>query len=60
LTIAKRNGRYPGMKDIRHFNIVLVRPGNGTGLQPAVKIDKVVEYQGEEMSLSIPADIGRR
>jgi alpha-D-xyloside xylohydrolase len=46
LTIAGRNGEFSGMLYNRKFNIVFVSVQNGLGINPEMKPNKVVEYDG--------------
>jgi alpha-D-xyloside xylohydrolase len=50
LTIGERKGEFPGMLANRTFNIVFVREGRGTGIDPA-KSDRSVQYSGKEVSV---------
>lgn len=50
LTIGKRTGKFPGMTAERTLNVVFVRPGHGTGVDPA-EPDRVVRYTGEELNV---------
>jgi alpha-D-xyloside xylohydrolase len=45
LTIGAAQGSFPGMTKDRVFRIVLVKPGQGTGIEPAVKTSEV-RYAG--------------
>ena len=49
LTIGKRKGEFPGMLKNRTFNIVWVNNRYGTGVEPSAKVDKHVQYSGEEI-----------
>jgi alpha-D-xyloside xylohydrolase len=46
LTIGERQGRFPGMAEIRKFAIVLVGENHGTGIAVTRPADKIVEYSG--------------
>lgn len=46
LTIAARQGTYPGIRANRSFQVVLVGPGKGTGAVPATDAGREVRYQG--------------
>jgi len=52
LTIHERVGSYPGMPAKRSFNVVLVAPGHGAGLEAEKNADAVIEYSGEKISYS--------
>ena len=49
LTIGTRAGTFPGMLADRHFRIVIVRAGHGTGGGETAEADRVVGYAGEEV-----------
>ena len=49
LTIGEQKGSFPGMLTERHFQIVFVGEGHGTGISPEGKPDKVVTYSGKEL-----------
>jgi len=51
LTIGKRVGEFPGMLKKRTFNIVIVEPNKGTGLEITKKIDKIIPYDGEKITV---------
>ncbi|MDR3217645.1 MAG: DUF5110 domain-containing protein [Dysgonamonadaceae bacterium] len=53
LTIADRQGTFPGMLKSRKFNIVLVSPGKGTGVEPSATIDKIVSYKGKQVEIKL-------
>jgi alpha-D-xyloside xylohydrolase len=46
LTIGKRRGDFPGMSKKRTFNVVLVSPDHGTGVDVTNDVDKTVNYDG--------------
>ena len=52
LTIGKRKGEFPGMLKERTFHIVWVRPGHGGGIDPVSVPDGIVQYQGDEVTVS--------
>ena len=54
LKIDARKGTFPGMLNTRTFQLVLVRKGAGTGVEPTDKPDKVISYQGEQQIVSLP------
>jgi alpha-D-xyloside xylohydrolase len=47
LTIGERKGSFPGMFARRTFDVVWVRPGHGTGVDPEKVPDAVVQYEGQ-------------
>ena len=47
LSIDDRKGSFPGMLDVRQFNIVLVNKDRGTGIEITKNFDKVLQYQGK-------------
>ncbi len=55
LTIGHREGEYDGMLKKRHFRIVLVdkEKNLGLGINPSARFSKVVEYNGESITISI-------
>ncbi len=53
LTIGSRKGSFEGMLNERTFNIVLVKPGIGTGVGIESKIDKTVHYSGQSIKVKI-------
>ncbi len=53
LTLADRNGSFPGMLKDRTFHIVVVREGRGTGIAPSSNPDATVEYQGHAISTPV-------
>ncbi|HDQ44389.1 MAG TPA: DUF5110 domain-containing protein, partial [bacterium] len=53
LTISERKGTFPGMLQRRTFEIVLVRPGHGTGVEITEKPDATVRYEGGEMVVQL-------
>ena len=52
LTIDDRKGSFPGMPEERSFNIVLVRPEHGTGIDVTKNPDRKVLYRGERQVVS--------
>lgn len=52
LTIADRQGRFPGMLEKRAFRVVFVRENHGVGIQPSESADKVVEYSGKQITVN--------
>jgi alpha-D-xyloside xylohydrolase len=53
LTIGDREGQFPGMPTHRTFRIVLVRPGHGTGMDPAPQPDRIVAYEGKALEVHL-------
>lgn len=53
LTIGERKGDFPGMLNKRTLNIVLVNTGKGVGSEFSTKIDKIIDYKGLPMSLTL-------
>lgn len=51
LIIDDRKGSFPGMLERRVFNIVLVKPNHGIGIEITAKPDKTILYQGERQLL---------
>ncbi len=49
LTISDRQGSFPGMLNVRSFNIVKVVPGSGSGMDAVKNYDKVVTYTGKQV-----------
>jgi alpha-D-xyloside xylohydrolase len=52
LTIGSRQGQFPGMLEQRTFRVVFVGENHGVGIDPTDKPDKVVEYRGEEITVT--------
>jgi alpha-D-xyloside xylohydrolase len=48
LNIGKRKGDFSGMLKTRTFNVVIVSPNYGTGIEVTDKIKKIVTYKGTE------------
>lgn len=48
LTIGKRQGEFPGMLKQRSFRVVLVKEGQGTGMDLTRKPDRVIPYDGNQ------------
>ena len=53
LTIDERKGSFPGMLSKRKFSIVKVSINNGTGMEIISKYDKIVTYDGKEVSVEL-------
>ncbi len=51
LTIWPRRGDFPGMKEERRVNVVMVRPGSGAGVEPEKFPDLSVTYKGSPLRL---------
>lgn len=51
LEISAREGSYPGMLLQRTFQIVVVGPAHGAGMDATSKPDKIITYTGGEVSL---------
>jgi alpha-D-xyloside xylohydrolase len=49
LTIAARQGSYPGMNAGHTFNVVIVTHGHGAGAEPTPAPDKTIQYTGEKI-----------
>jgi len=48
LNIGKRQGHFPRMLKTRTFQVVIVSPNHGTGIDTTDEIKKVVKYNGTE------------
>ncbi|MBN1892970.1 DUF5110 domain-containing protein [bacterium] len=48
LTVGGRTGSFPGMLDQRAFQVVVVSPDHGTGVEAAERFVKSVRYNGAE------------
>ncbi len=53
LTIADRNGEFPGMLKERTINVVRVGRDRGIGLNITDRCDKVVSYRGKEITVDL-------
>jgi alpha-D-xyloside xylohydrolase len=53
VTIAAREGSFPGMLEHRTFRIVIVREGHGTGIASTSEPDATVEYDGKAASVHV-------
>jgi alpha-D-xyloside xylohydrolase len=53
LTIGNRNGSFPGMAVQRIFNIVLVKAGQGCGVEPFEKPDRTIKYTGKQKVIQL-------
>lgn len=54
LTVGTRDGSFEGMLAERTFNVVLVRPGHGVGVEPS-SVDVVVKYSGAAIVVPVPS-----
>jgi alpha-D-xyloside xylohydrolase len=52
LTIGKRAGEFPGMLKERTFDVVFVDEGHGDGVGASARVDKVVKYSGEAVTVA--------
>lgn len=59
LSIGAREGGFSGMKPNRTFQVIWVRDGHGAGESSEAKLDKVVHYTGEAVTVRAP-DVARR
>jgi alpha-D-xyloside xylohydrolase len=53
LTIGPRKGTFNGMLKDRTFNVVVVKPGIGTGVGIESRIDQTVRYSGQMVKVKI-------
>lgn len=53
LAISNRDGSYPGMLENRTFNIIYVKPDNLCGWDTKKKLNTVVEYTGEKVTVKL-------
>ena len=53
LNISDREGSFPGMLKKRTFNVVIVKPEQGTGIDICEKVDSEVEYSGSALSVKL-------
>ena len=56
LTIGARKGSFPGMLEVRKFNICKVSTRCGTGDRHAVRYHAVVEYDGTETKVVLAGE----
>jgi alpha-D-xyloside xylohydrolase len=54
LSIGDRKGQYPGMPEKHVFNIVWVAQDHGAGESVESKVDRVVQYHGQIVSIQAP------
>ena len=52
LTVAAREGKFPGMIERRTFNVVWVGEGHGVGVDPTDRPDRVVSYNGSAVAVT--------
>jgi len=52
LTIGVRKGTFPGMLLSRRFRLVFVRENHGAGIEPTDRPDRVVVYDGKELTIT--------
>ena len=53
LMIGARKGSFPGMVADRAFRIVVVGDNKGVGIEPSPDSDKIVRYNGSEITVSL-------
>ena len=53
LTIGDRAGAFPGMLAERIFNVVLVSPAHGTGVEITGNPDLTLRYEGEALKATL-------
>lgn len=53
LTVSERRGSYPGMPVRRRFEVILVGPDHGVGIDLTSKTDRIVEYAGEKQAIEL-------
>jgi len=53
LTVAEREGSFPGMLEKRLFQLVLVRENHGTGIDITLKPDKTITYDGNRQIIQL-------
>jgi alpha-D-xyloside xylohydrolase len=52
LTIGDRKGKFPGILENRTFRVVFVHENHGVGVNPADEVDKVVQYSGQQVTVT--------
>ena len=52
LTIGERKGQFPGMLQNRTFRVVFVGDNHGVGINPADEADKIVQYSGNQITVT--------
>lgn len=53
LSVGKRQGSYPGMLKERTFRIIVVGKSKGNGVELTASPDKVIQYNGQEVSVQL-------
>jgi alpha-D-xyloside xylohydrolase len=53
LTIADREGKFPGMLKTRTLNIVLVRDDHGSGMEICPEPDRTTKYNGTRLEIKL-------
>ena len=51
---AYKGSGFPGRLATRTFRLVRVRPGHGVGYEQTANPDKLVQYSGNAMNVSLP------
>jgi len=51
LTIGDRTGSFPGMREVRKFNIVWVSKDKGVGVAPVEAYDSIITYSGRAVEV---------
>ena len=54
LTIGKRSSEFQGMLKDRHFHVVFVSPGHGTGIEASPSTDADIHYTGKALTVDRP------
>ena len=54
LTVGARTGSFPGMVANRQFRVVFVSAGHGAGPLESTKIDQVISYNGQSLTVKAP------
>ncbi len=54
LTIDARQGEFPGMLKSRSFDLVLVKPNHGVGVDVTEKPDKTISFDGRPQIIALP------
>ena len=53
LTISARKGKFDGMLKNRAFKIIVVKPGDGVGIDEVASPDRVVNYDGKNVKVRL-------
>ena len=53
MIIEDRKGNFPGMLKSRKLHIVIISEGKGSGVDSADNPDKIIEYNGEKIIISL-------